>query len=48
MDATIHFHKMFLFDDFFKEWDWVFYSDLDVWYIDKINLRLNTRRNTIL
>ena len=39
---------MFLFDDFLKEWDWVFYSDLDVWYIDKINLRLNTRRNTIL
>ena len=45
MDATIHFHKMFLFDDFFKEWDWVFYSDLDVWYTDKIHLSLTSRSN---
>tara|TARA_Y100001937_G_scaffold110417_1_gene156003 strand:+ start:67 stop:1635 length:1569 start_codon:yes stop_codon:yes gene_type:complete len=45
MDATIHFHKIFLFDDFFKEWDWVFYSDLDVWYLDEIKLNFHMRDN---
>ena len=40
LGGTIHFHKIFLFEDFFHEWDWVFYSDLDVWYTDEIKLDL--------
>ena len=48
MGATIHFHKIFLFDDFFKEWDWVLYSDLDVWYLDTIELNLDLRNTNKL
>jgi antitoxin component YwqK of YwqJK toxin-antitoxin module len=35
---SIHFYKMLLFSEHFKQWDWIFYCDLDVLFFNKINL----------
>ena len=35
---SIQFYKMLLFTDHFKQWDWIFYCDLDVLFFNKINL----------
>ena len=29
-DFYIHYYKLFVFDDYFKQWDWIFHVDLDV------------------
>ena len=39
----IHFYKMYLFHDYFKKYDWIFYCDLDVMVLDKVNLNLESR-----
>ena len=42
-NPSIHFYKIFLFHEYFKQWDWVFYCDLDVMFTGKIELNLNDR-----
>jgi len=40
-NPPIHFYKMYLFDEYFKKWEWVLYSDLDVLFLNPIKLKLN-------
>lgn len=43
-----HFYKIFLFDRYFEEYDWIFYCDCDVLFLDKIKLNLSKRDKQIL
>ncbi len=42
-NPSIHFYKIFLFHEYFKQWDWIFYCDLDVMFTGKIELNLDDR-----
>jgi antitoxin component YwqK of YwqJK toxin-antitoxin module len=42
-NPSIHFYKMFLFHEYFHQWDWIFYCDLDVLFINEIDLELDKR-----
>lgn len=42
-NPSIHFYKIFLFHEYFKQWDWIFYCDLDVMFVGKIDLQLESR-----
>jgi lipopolysaccharide biosynthesis glycosyltransferase len=44
----IHFYKMYLFDEYFKKWDWVLYSDLDVLFLNPIKLNLTEKNREFL
>ena len=45
----INCYKIHLFgNDYFKQWDWIFYTDLDVWYFNKIDFDLDNKRKDIL
>jgi lipopolysaccharide biosynthesis glycosyltransferase len=37
------FYKFYLFTEYFTKWDWIFYSDLDVLFFNKIDLKLEER-----
>lgn len=47
-NPSIHFYKMFLFDEYFKKWDWVLYSDLDVLFLNPIQLNLTEKNKEVL
>jgi len=38
-----HFYKMYLFDEYFKKWDWILFSDLDVIFLNTIELDLDNK-----
>lgn len=42
-NPSIHFYKMFLFHEYFNQWDWIFYCDLDVMFLNKIDLELESK-----
>ena len=42
-----HYYKYYLWTDYFKQWDWIFYCDLDVLFFNEIDLDLNYRRKDI-
>jgi hypothetical protein len=42
-NPTIHWHKMYLFDRYFKKWDWILYCDLDVLFLNPIELNLSEK-----
>jgi len=42
-DTPIHFYKMFMFDGYLKDWDWVLYVDLDIWFTSPIELKIDER-----
>ena len=42
-NPTIHWHKIYLFDGYFKKWDWVLYCDLDVLFLNPIELNLSEK-----
>jgi len=45
----INCYKIHLFgNDYFKQWDWIFYTDLDVWYFNKIDFDLDNKRKDFL
>ncbi len=42
-NPPIHFYKFYLFDDYFKQWDWILFSDLDVIFLNPIELDLDNK-----
>ncbi len=38
-----HFYKIYLLDEYFKQWDWIFYVDLDCIFFNKIELNLESK-----
>jgi len=47
-DTPIHFNKMFMFNKYFEQWDWLLYVDLDVWFTNRIDLRLDRKNKETL
>ena len=43
-----HFYKIFLLDEYFQKWDWIFYCDCDVLFLNEIKLGLDNREKNIL
>ena len=43
-----HYYKYYLFDDYFKQWDWIFYCDLDVLFFNEIDLDLENRNKDVM
>ena len=41
----VDYYKIYLFSDYFSKWKWVLYSDLDVYYFNKIDLDLKNREH---
>ena len=47
-NPTIHWYKMYLMDEYFKKWDWILYCDLDVLFLNRIELDLDLKdKNTL-
>ncbi len=43
-----HYYKYYLFDEYFKQWDWIFYCDLDVLFFNEIDLDLDNKKVNIM
>jgi lipopolysaccharide biosynthesis glycosyltransferase len=37
----IHFYKFYLFESFFSKWDWIFFVDMDVLFLNKIDINFD-------
>ena len=33
-----HYYKYYLWTDYFKQWDWIFYCDLDVLFFKRVSI----------
>ena len=42
-NPSTHFYKIYLFEKYFTQWDWIFYTDLDVLFFNNIELNLDIR-----
>jgi len=42
-NPSTHFYKIYLFEKYFTQWYWVFYTDLDVLFFNYIELNLDIR-----
>ena len=43
-----HYYKYYLWTEYFKKWDWIFYCDMDVLFFNIIDLDLDNRQKNIL
>ena len=43
-----HYYKYYLWTEYFKKWDWIFYCDMDVLFFNKIEFDLESRQKDIL
>ena len=43
-----HYYKYYLWTEYFKKWDWIFYCDIDVLFFNKIEFDLDNRQKDIL
>ena len=43
-----HYYKYYLWTEYFKQWDWIFYCDMDVLFFNNIDLNVNNRQKNIL
>lgn len=44
----IHHYKIYLFDKYFKKWEWILYSDIDVLFLNPIKLNLKQKKKDFL
>ena len=42
-NPSTHFYKIYLFEKYFAQWDWIFYTDLDVLFFNNIEFNLDKR-----
>ena len=42
------YYKYYLWTEYFKQWDWIFYCDMDVLFFNKIEFDLESRQKDIL
>jgi hypothetical protein len=47
-NPTPHYYKYYLWTEYFKQWDWIFYCDMDVLFFNKIDFDLNNKQKDIL
>jgi lipopolysaccharide biosynthesis glycosyltransferase len=43
-----HYYKYYLWTEYFKKWDWIFYCDIDVLFFNEIDFDLDNRQKDIL
>jgi len=43
-----HYYKYYLWTEYFKKWDWIFYCDIDVLFFNKIEFDLDNRQKDVL
>ena len=43
-----HYYKYYLWTEYFKKWDWIFYCDMDVLFFNKIDFNLKGKKKDIL
>ena len=43
-----HYYKYYLWTEYFKKWDWIFYCDMDVLFFNEIKFNLQNRQKDIL
>jgi hypothetical protein len=43
-----HYYKYYMWTEYFKKWDWIFYCDLDVIFFNEIDLDLNNRKKDVM
>tara|TARA_R110002020_G_scaffold178229_3_gene371147 strand:- start:117 stop:971 length:855 start_codon:yes stop_codon:yes gene_type:complete len=47
-NPSAHYYKYYLWTEYFKQWDWIFYCDMDVLFFNKIDFDLNNKQKDIL
>ena len=47
-NPSAHYYKYYLWTEYFKKWDWIFYCDLDVLFFNKIDFDLKSRQKDVL
>ena len=47
-NPSAHYYKYYLWTEYFKKWDWIFYCDVDVLFFNKISFDLTNRKKDIL
>lgn len=43
-----HYYKYYLWTEYFKKWDWIFYCDMDVLFFNEIKFDLQNRQKDVL
>ena len=43
-----HYYKYYLWTEYFKKWDWIFYCDTDVLFFNKIEFDLDNKQKDVL
>ncbi len=43
-----HYYKYYLWTEYFKKWDWIFYCDMDVLFFNKIDFNLKGKKKDTL
>jgi len=47
-NPSSHYYKYYLWTDYFKQWDWIFYCDIDVLFFNEIKFDLEDKQKDIL
>ena len=47
-DPSPHYYKYYLWTEYFKKWDWIFYCDLDVIFFNEIKFDYDKRDKNLL
>ena len=47
-NPSAHYYKYYLWTEYFKKWDWIFYCDMDVLFFNKIEFDLENKHTDVL
>ena len=43
-----HYYKYYLWTEYFKQWDWIFYCDIDVLFFNEVDFDLENKQKDVL
>jgi len=47
-DPPPTYYRFYLFTEYFKKWDWIFYCDMDVLFFNKIDFNFKDRKSDVM
>ena len=47
-NPSAHYYKYYLWTEYFKKWDWIFYCDIDVLFFNKIEFDVENKHTDVL
>ena len=47
-NPSAHYYKYYLWTEYFKKWDWIFYCDIDVLFFNEIEFDLENKQKNVL